>query len=142
MKINPHLSFNGDCEAAFQFYEKALGGKIQFLMTWADSPMAANVPADWQKKIMHASFVVGDQSFAGADAPPGRYEKPQGMYVALAIDTPEEADRVFKALSQNGKVQMEIQETFWAKRFGMAIDQYGTPWMINCSNNRRSNSSG
>jgi PhnB protein len=132
MQLNPHLTFNGRCEAAFQFYEKCLGGKILFMMTYGESPMAEQTPAGWRKKIIHATFAMGDHRLTGADVPPERYEKPQGLSVMLSIGAAAEADRIFKALSENGAVQMPVQETFWALRFGMFIDQFGTPWMINC----------
>ena len=132
MQLNTHLNFNGQCEAAFKFYETCLGGKINFMMKYGDSPMAAQAPPGFGSKIMHATFAIDGQTFYGADSPPGRYEKPQGFAVALNIKDPTEADRVFAALEQNGVVQMPIQETFWAQRFGMLVDQFGTPWMINC----------
>lgn len=133
MRLNPHLQFNGQCEAAFRFYEKSLGGKISFMMTYGESPMAEQTPSDWQKKIIHATFAVGDQVLAGADAWAEHYRKPQGFSVTLEVDTAAEAERIFKALAQNGMVQMPIQETFWAQRFGMLVDQFGIPWMINCA---------
>jgi len=132
MKLNPYLSFDGRCEAAFKFYEKCLGGKIVMTMTYGDSPIAEQTPPEWRNKVLHTTLAFGDQSLAGSDAPPDRYQKPQGISVSLNIDTPAEADRVFKALSEKGTVQMPIQETFWALRFGMVVDQFGTPWMINC----------
>lgn len=131
MKITPYLSFNGDCATAFKFYEKTLGGKIDFLMTYGESPMAARFPND-AKKIMHASLVIGDQTIGGADSPADHYKKPQGTRITINVDSPDEADRIFKALSENGTVIMECQETFWAPRFGMVDDRFGTPWMINC----------
>ena len=132
MELTPHLNFNGQCEAAFKFYEKALGGNINFMMKYGESPMADQAPPGFGSKIMHATFALDGQRFYGADAPPGRYEKPQGFAVSLEIKNPAEADRVFAALSENGVVQMPIQEPFWAQRFGMLVDQFGTPWMINC----------
>lgn len=132
MQLNPHLEFNGQCEAAFKFYEKCLGGKIVFMLTYGESPMAEETPLAWRKKIIHATFALGDQRLSGADATPDRYQKPQGISVMLNIGAPAEADRIFKTLSEKGEVQMPIQETFWALRFGMLVDQFGTPWMINC----------
>lgn len=132
MRINPYLSFNGNCEAAFKFYAKNLEGKVAYQVSYAESPMASKVPADWGGKILHATLMVKDQVIGGADCFPGQYEKPQGISVTLDIESPEEADRVYKALSQNGEIQMECQETFWARRFAMFTDQFGTPWMINC----------
>ena len=132
MKLNPYLTFNGQCESALKFYEKCLGGKILMMMTYGDSPMAKQMPPDWGKKIIHATFALADQTLGAADAFPGSYQKPQGFSVTLNIDTAAEADRIFKMLAEKGTVQMPVQETFWALRFGMFVDQFGTPWMINC----------
>jgi PhnB protein len=133
MQVTPHVTFNGQCEAAFQFYEKRLGGKVLLMMTYGDSSMAGQAPPHWQNKILHASFSLGATVFSGGDAPPDVYRKPQGFSLSLHLDNAVEADRIFNALSENGEVQMPLQETFWALRFGMLIDQFGVPWMINCS---------
>ena len=132
MKFSPHLSFSGQCEKAFKFYAQCLGAKIQMMMTYGESPVAGEVPSDWRAKILHASLALGDQTLSGADAPPDRYHKPQGISVTIDIESPAEADRIFKTLAEEGAVQMPIQETFWAQRFGMLVDQFGIPWMINC----------
>jgi PhnB protein len=132
MQLNAYLSFKGQCEAALKFYERCLGGKIAVMMTYAETPMANELSADWQKKIVHSRLVVGDQVLMGGDPPPEHYEKPQGFSVSINLDDPSEAERIFRALSEKGTVYMPIQETFWARRFGMLTDQFGTPWMINC----------
>ncbi len=132
MQLSPHLNFNGDCEAAFKFYEKCLGAKITFMMPHEGSPVAEQVPTVWRNKILHVTLKVGDGVLTGADAPPEQYEKPQGFSVTLGIEEPAEAERVFHALAENGVVQMPLQETFWALPFGMLIDRFGIPWMINC----------
>ena len=132
MRFNPYLSFNGECEAAFKFYEQCLGGNIELMMPYEGSPMADSVPADWGKKVMHAEFKLGDRVLMGADCHAERYEKPQGNAIMLSIDDPKKADHVFQRLSENGTVTMPIQETFWAERFGVFVDQFGIPWMINC----------
>jgi PhnB protein len=132
MKTNPYLSFNGNCADAFRFYEKVLGGKISALMTWADTPMAKEVPAETRSQIVHARMQIDDTVLMGGDAPPGRYEAPKGITVTITVEQPAEADRIFAALSEAGTVTMPIQETFWAQRFAMFTDRYGTPWMINC----------
>jgi len=132
MKLNPHLAFNGQCEAAFKFYEKCLDGKIEFMMTYGESPMAEQMPAAMRGKIIHARVALDDQPLTGADVPAENYQKPQGLYVLLDVGDALKADRIFNALAENGVVQMPVQETFWALRFGMCVDQFGTPWMINC----------
>ena len=132
MQLNPYLNFNGQCEAAFKFYERCLGGKIVFTMTYGESPMADKVPSDWRKKILHVRLMAGDQALMGADAPPEHYEQPKGFSVTVGIDDPAEAERIFHALAEKGSVSMPIQKTFWAQRFGMLVDQFGIPWMINC----------
>jgi PhnB protein len=132
MKASIHLAFNGQCAAAFKFYEKCLGTKICFTMTYGQSPMAGQSSPDMRDKVIHTSMAVGESIITGADAPPDHYKKPQGNSVLLDVDTPAGAERVFAALGERGTVQMPIQETFWAKRFGMLVDQFGIPWMINC----------
>jgi PhnB protein len=133
MQINPYLLFDGQCEAAFKFYEKALGGKIEAMMPFGEQPGSEKVPPELKKKIMHASLKVGDHQLMASDCPPGQFEPMKGMSVALHVKEPAEAERVFHALAEKGKVTMPIQETFWAHRFGMLVDQFGTPWMVNCS---------
>ena len=132
MELNPYLTFNGQCEAAFKFYEKCLGGKIEVMLTHEGTPAEQHVPSEWRQKILHARLVVGDDVLMASDAPPDRYDKPQGFSVSLNIDKPAEAERIFRALSENGSVQMPLQKTFWAARFGMCVDRFGIPWMINC----------
>ena len=132
MQLNPYLTFNGQCETAFKFYEQCLGGKIAFMIKHKGSPIENQVPAEWGDKILHARLTIGDEVLMGSDAPPDRFEKPKGFSVALQIKDPAEAERVFNALATGGVVQMPIQQTFWATRFGMVADQFGIPWMINC----------
>ncbi len=132
MQLNPYLFFNGQCEAAFKFYEKVLEGKIEAMLPHEGTPAAEHVPPEWRKKILHARLVVGDKVLMGSDAPPGRQEEMKGFSVTLGIDDPKEAERIFHALAENGTVRMPIEKTFWAVRFGMLVDQFGTPWMINC----------
>jgi PhnB protein len=131
MKLNVYLSFDGRCREAFEFYEKALGGKISFIQTIGESPMAASMPADAHGRVMHVTLQIGDQVLQGADAPPGQFTKPAGFCVAVHFEEPAEGERVFSALAKNGTVQMPFQATFWAKGFGMLIDQFGTPWIVN-----------
>jgi PhnB protein len=132
MNASTYLNFDGRCDEAFQFYEKCLGGKILFKMTYGDSPMADQMPAELKNAIMHMRMSVGDSVILGSDAPPERFQKPQGFNVTLNIESAEEAERVFSELSEGGAVGMPIQETFWALRFGMLVDRFDIPWMINC----------
>lgn len=132
MQVNPYLTFNGQCEAAFKFYERALGAKIEAQMTFAGTPAEQHVPAEWRSKIIHARLTIEGQVLMGSDAPPDRYQPPTGISISLSIKDPKEAEQKFNALAEKGTVQMPIQETFWATRFGSVTDQFGIPWMINC----------
>jgi PhnB protein len=132
MHLIPYLTFDGDCEQAFKVYEKVLGGKIVAMVTHRDTPAEANVPAEWRDKILHARLAFGDNILMASDAPPGRQEKMQGFSVTLNVKEPAEAERIFDALADGGSVRMPLSETFWAKKFGMLTDRFGTPWMVNC----------
>jgi len=133
MQLSTHLNFSGQCEAAFKFYQKCFGGENLLMMKWGDSPMASQAPQGWSGKIMHATFTAGGFRLMGADSPPSNYEKPQGFAVVFDTGDAAEAERVFAALSENAqKTIMPLQETFWATRYGMVVDQFGTPWMVNC----------
>ena len=132
MKLNTYLSFNGQCEAAFKFYEQVLGGQVVFSMTWGESPMAEQMPAETHKSIMHTTLRVGDGVLMGADSPPAYFSKPQGFSVSVSISDKAEAERIFNDLAAGGEVKMPYQKTFWAAGFGMCIDKFGIPWMVNC----------
>jgi len=131
MNMSPYLTFNGQCEAAFKFYERCLGGKIEAMLTHAGTPAEEHVPPEWRNSILHARLVVGDNVLMGSDSP--RYEPPQGFSVSLQVNDPAEAERIFHALAENGTVRMPIQKTFFSARFGMLVDQFGVPWMVNCA---------
>lgn len=133
MQFVSYLTFDGTCEAAFKFYADVLGGKLEALMPHAGTPVAEHVPADWQDKILHACLVIGQQQLMGSDAPPSHYKRPQGISVSLQFTDPAEAERVYNALAANGTIQMPLGTTFWARRFGALVDQFGIPWMINCA---------
>jgi PhnB protein len=132
MQIVPYLNFNGQCKAAFEFYEQCLGGKIVAMFTYGDTPAAEHVSAGSRDRIMHVRLVAGDAVLMGSDSPPEMFEAMKGLYVSLLVDTTQEAERIFHALAEGGAVVMPIEETFWAERFGMVVDRFGTPWMINC----------
>src|SRR4051812_9644011 len=130
--MNPYLSFSGDCEAAFKFYEECLGAKPGGLFRYAGTPLAGQVPADWESKVMHASLTIGDQTMMAGDVPPDRYERPKGFSLSLQIESPQKGERIFNMLAKDGTVLMPLEKTFWASRFGMVVDRFGIPWLINC----------
>jgi PhnB protein len=133
MKWNPCLAFNNQCKEAFEFYEKCLGGKIVAMIGYGDTPAKEHMPANTGARIMHARLVLGDQVLMGCDAHPEMpYDGIRGNDVAVQVETPAEAERLFAALSEGGTVQMPIGETFWSLRFAMLTDRFGVPWMINC----------
>ncbi len=134
LRLNPHLTFNGECEAAFRYYATCLGANLKFLLKYGDSPLAQGTPPEWHDKILHATLTAGDLILTGADVLPGEYQRPQGFSVMLHVPEPAEAERVFPALAAGGEIQMALQSTFWAARFGMLVDRFGMPWQINCSN--------
>lgn len=132
MKVHPYLGFDGRCEEAFAFYEEHLGAKTLTLMPHEGTPMAEHVPPEWRAKIMHGQIQIGDQIVMASDAPPGRYERPMGISISLVLTDVGEAERAYAALADGGEVRMALQQTFWATRFGMLVDRFGIPWMINC----------
>ena len=136
MRLNPHLQFDGQCEAAFRLYEQCFGGRILMMMTYGDSPLGEQMQPDPRKRILHATLAVGNHLLQGADVPPESYQRPQGFSLMLNVEDAAEAERVFNSLSENGTVQMPLQETFWAVRFGMVVDRFGTPWTVNCGKSR------
>ncbi|HEU4475490.1 MAG TPA: glyoxalase/bleomycin resistance/extradiol dioxygenase family protein [Methyloceanibacter sp.] len=109
-----------------------LGGEIVAMMQAAGTPAEPGWPEDWRKKIIHARMLVDGVALMGSDCPPDRLEKMQGFSVTLNVKEPAEAERVFDELVEGGTVRIPLQETFWALKFGMLTDRFGTPWMINC----------
>jgi PhnB protein len=135
MKLIPQLSlmFEGRCEEALRFYERVLGGTITFMQRYGESPMAGAAPEGWSDKIAHATLQVGEIAISGSDVLPGQFAPPQGFSIILQMDDPEEAERVFYALGENAaRIEMWLQETYWAARFGSLVDQFGVPWSVNC----------
>lgn len=132
MQINAYLVFNGNCEEAFNFYARCLRAEIAMLQRFGDTPGCEGMPASQRDKVMHVRLQAGDQVLMASDNHPDHpYEGVKGCSIALSVDQAEEADRIFNELSQGGTVAMPMQETFWAKRFGMLTDRFGVPWMIN-----------
>lgn len=134
MQIQPYLNFNGNCKEAFEFYARVLKGKIDMMMTHAEAPPEAQGGPEWRDKILHAHLTVGEGVLLASDVPPDTWQPPRSFAVNLQINNIAEAERVFKELSEGSpKIMMPIQPTFWAARFAMFFDRYGTSWMINCN---------
>jgi len=132
MQMTTYLSFRGQCEEAFKCYEATLGGRVGPIFRYIGTPLASQVPADWQDKVMHGSVTVGTQVLMGGDVAPDRYEAPKGFSLSLQLTSTTEAERIFRELGQDGTVAMPLEKTFWAARFGMLVDRFGIPWLINC----------
>jgi PhnB protein len=132
MQVNPYLFYDGNCDAAFKFYEKVLGAKIEMMLTHEAAPESMPTPPEWKNKIMHGRLTIDGQVLMASDAPPGHFNKPQGFAVSLTAANPADAERKFNALSKGGSVNMPFGKTFFSKGFGMCVDQFGMPWMVNC----------
>ncbi|SRR5579885_182398 len=130
MKLHTYLNYGGNCEQAFRFYEQHLGGKITMLVTWSQMPNATDVPPDWKNAILHARISIGDAVLMGADVPPERFQPMRSAYLSLMVDSADEAERMYALLSDGGQIFMPMQETFFAHRFAMLRDRFGTSWMI------------
>lgn len=131
MNINPYLHFSGNCAQAFRFYQQCLGGELG-MMTWGESPNCEHISENWRDKITHAQLTTEGAVLMGADAPPDAQQSFGGFAVTINLQDPNDAERIFTALAKNGRINMPLQQTFWAKRFGMLVDQFGVPWMVNC----------
>jgi PhnB protein len=125
-----YLNYGGNCEQAFRFYEEHLGGKITMMMTHGQMPNAAEVSPDWRNAILHARMNIGETELMGADIPPERFQPMRSAYLSLIVDSNSEAERIYTILSDGGQIFMPMQETFFAFRFGMLRDKFGTSWMI------------
>lgn len=132
MQLNTYLHFGGNCAEALAFYERVLGGKVEMRSTFGESPMGAEMPDAMKNKIIHARIRIGDTVVMVSDAPPERFNQPQGFSLSLRTKTPDEADKLFAVLSEGGQVHAPIMESFFAHRFGMLADKFGIPWMVLC----------
>jgi PhnB protein len=131
MQINAYLIFNGNCEEAFRFYAASLHAELS-LTRFGEAPGCEDMPPSQKDKVMHVRLQKGEAVLMASDNHPDHpYDGVKGCSVALSVDEVEEADRIFNELAQGGTVVMPMQETFWAKRFGMLTDRFGVPWMIN-----------
>ncbi len=133
MQINPYLYFSGNCEAAFEYYRDHLGGEIQMLSRYADAPMPAeHKPEGWGDKILHGRIKVGDTLILASDVPRKEERPMQAFDLVANLKTADEAERVFAALADGGKVSMPMSETFFAIRYSSLKDRFGVPWSVVC----------
>lgn len=133
MQLSTYLSFDGNCREAFSFYEQCLGAQVVAMMTFGESPACDQTPEESRDKIMHGCLQLGENLLMGTDATPGcPHRSISGAHMVVSVPDPGDAERVFEDLSRDGSVEMPMQETFWARRFGMTVDRFGVPWMVNC----------
>ena len=130
MQLHTYLNYGGNCEQAFQFYEQHLGGKITFLMRHGEQPNSANVAPEWKNAVLHVRMTIGGTELSGADIPPDRFQPMRSAYLTLTVDSTGEAERLYGLLTDGGQIFMPIQQTFFASRFAMLRDRFGTSWMI------------
>jgi PhnB protein len=130
VQLHTYLNYGGNCEEAFTFYEKHLGGKITMMMKHGESPARQQTPAGWENAVLHARMNLGGTELLGADIPPDRFQPIRSAYLSLTLGSDEEADRVFALLSEGGQIFMPMQDTFYASRFAMLRDRFGTSWML------------
>ncbi len=130
MQLHTYLNYGGNCEQAFRFYEQHLGGKVTMLMRHGEQPDQTNVADDWKNAVLHARMTLGGTELLGADVPPDRFQPMRSAYLTLTVDSTNEAERIYSLLTDGGQVFMRMQETFFASRFAMLRDRFGTSWMI------------
>jgi PhnB protein len=131
MRLSPHLCFDGQCREAMQFYQESLGGTLQTMLTYGDSPMASQVESRWHDRIVHATLVMNEIELTGVDMLPGSYQRPQGFFLTLTVAGLVRASEVFAALGKGGAITLPFEKTFWSPGFGVLTDRFGIPWEIN-----------
>ena len=130
MKLHTYLNYGGNCREAFRFYEKHLGGKITMMMTHGEMPNPGEVAPGMKNAVLHARLALGETELFGSDVPPERFQPMRSAYLSLSVESTGEAERVYALLSDGGQIFMPMQETFFAFRFAMLRDKFGTSWMI------------
>jgi len=130
MRLYTYLNYGGNCRQAFEFYAKHLGGEITMLTTHGEQPESSKVPPEWRSAVLHARIDIGGTTLFGADIPPDRFQPIRSAYLSLVLDSVEEAERLYALLSEGGQTFMPMQETFFAHRFAMLRDRFGTSWML------------
>jgi PhnB protein len=130
MQLHTYLNYGGNCQQAFRFYEEHLGGKITMMMKHGEQPNPANVPPGWKDAVLHARMDLGGTELLGADIPPDRFQPIRSAYLSLTVSSTDEAERIYALLSEGGEIFMPMEETFFAFRFAMLRDRFGTSWML------------
>ena len=130
MKLYTYLNYGGNCRQAFEFYAEHLGGKITMLTTHGEQPDPSRVPPEWKNAVLHARIEMGDTVLFGADIPPDRFQPMRSAYLTLMLDSTGEAERLYALLGEGGQIFMKMEETFFARRFAMLRDRFGTSWML------------
>ena len=130
MKLNTDLNYGGNCRQAFEFYAKHLGGQITMMMTHEQQPGTNAVAPEWKDAILYSRMTIGETELMASDVPPGQFQPMRSAYLSLRLNSIEEAERVYALLSDGGDIFMPIEETFFAHRFAMLRDKFGTSWMI------------
>jgi PhnB protein len=128
--LDSYLFFNGNCAEAMRFYERTLGGKIDMMMTYGESPHPEQCEGIPKNLVMHASMQLDGRLLMASDTPPAQAEPMAGFALSLNYPTADEARRVFDKLAEGGSITMPMAKTFWAEAFGMLTDRFGTPWMV------------
>jgi PhnB protein len=132
MQVNPYLFYDGNCEEALKYYQKVLGARIEAMLPFGEAPPEMQVAPEHKNRIMHARVTIDGEVLMASDAHPGGFNKPQGFAVSLQVEDPADAERRFKALADGGSINMPFGKTFFSKGFGMCVDKFGIPWMVNC----------
>jgi PhnB protein len=130
MQLHTYLNYGGNCAQAFRFYEQHLGGKITMMTKHGEQPNPDAAPPEWKDAVLHARMDLGETELMGADIPPDRFKPMRSAYLSLTVASIEEAERVYKLLTDGGEIFMKMEETFYAFRFAMLRDKFGTSWMI------------
>ena len=136
MKLYTYLNYGGNCRQAFEFYAEHLGGRITMLTTHGEQPESSKVPPEWRQAVLHARLELGGTMLLGADIPPDRFQPMRSAYLTLMLPSVDEAERTYALLAEGGQIFMRMEETFFAHRFAMLRDRFGTSWMLLCERSR------
>ncbi|MCC3155097.1 VOC family protein [Hymenobacter sp. BT770] len=129
-QLNAYLNFTGNCRDAMSFYQQCLGGELK-MMTFGESPMGAQLPAESQQSIMHAQLVTSDFTMMASDSMQGPVINGNSVNLSLNCNSEAEIDGLFAAIAEGGQVTMPLADQFWGAKFGMLTDKFGINWMMN-----------